>query len=63
MNPPAMESATAFSKKLSKNVPHLRTHSLPQSDLAGSFPDRDQHDVHDADTANDQRNRCHPRQH
>ena len=36
---------------------------LSQSDLAGSFSHRDEHDVHDSDAADEQRHQGHPAQH
>src|SRR5438876_204062 len=44
----------SIKQKLVKNYPASCVHRRPDSDLARSFSDSDQHDVHDSDAANDQ---------
>ncbi len=43
-----------FDEELVEDLVAARADGLAQADLAGSFGDRDQHDVHDADAADDQ---------
>src|SRR5438128_1347248 len=44
-----------FDQELQKDVPSPRTDRLADADLARSFGARNEHDVHDADAADDQR--------
>ena len=41
-----------FSEELGENVTRLRADCHAQADFAGALGDADQHDVHDADAAN-----------
>ena len=45
-----------FDEELQQDVLTARAERLAHADFAGAFGDRDQHDVHDDDAADDQRN-------
>ena len=45
-----------FGQELDQDIASARAQGFAQADLAGAFGDRDQHDVHDADAAHQQRN-------
>src|SRR6185369_6793647 len=47
-------------EELGEDVATARADGLADADLAGPLPDRDQHDVHDPDAADDQRDRGDP---
>ncbi len=51
---PKKREGGGFGEKLDKNVPGTGSYCHPYPDFPGSFPDRDQHDVQDADTPHDQ---------
>ena len=52
-----------FNQKLSKDIVRLGSDGLAQSDFACPFPERNQHDIHDADTAHYQRHGSNGGQH
>ena len=54
---PITEMITASSRNCSQDVPFACADRHADADLAGAFGDRDQHDVHDADAADQQRYR------
>src|SRR5216683_4870788 len=45
-----------FHEELAEDIPRPRAHGHAQADLPRALGDRNQHDVHDADPADDQRN-------
>ena len=47
-----------FHEKLNQDVMPARAGRFSNADLARSLGDRDQHDIHDDDSADDQRDRC-----
>ena len=47
-------------EELGEDVPAARADGLADADLAGPLADRDQHDVHDPDAADDERDRGDP---
>src|SRR5215471_4340629 len=58
-DPPDQRKDQGFDQELPSDVAATGTDRHAQPDFAGPFGHRDQHDVHDADAADDQRNRCH----
>ena len=48
-----------FDEELQADVARLGAHGDANADLAGAFGDADEHDVHDADAADHQRNAGH----
>src|SRR5215217_2359514 len=56
MSPPRTQSVT-LGQELIADVPASGADGEPEADLAGALGDRDQHDVHDADAADDERQR------
>ena len=61
-NPPARLRMMASIRNWIRTSAGARAQRLAQTDLARAFGDRDQHDVHDADAADEQRDARHPGQ-
>ena len=57
MIPPRDDKTTASTRELHQHLPLPGTDGETDTDLAGPFGDRDQHDIHDADTADQQTDR------
>ncbi len=55
--PPSRVSAVASCQELTQDVAPACADGQAHADLAGSFRHAHQHDVHDADAADDQRDR------
>ncbi len=53
--PPNEADDDGLDEELQEDVLAARADGEPQADLAGALGDRDQHDVHDADAADEQR--------
>ena len=49
-----------FGQELQADIGRSGSDSLADADLTRPFGDADQHDIHDADAADDQRHPCHP---
>ena len=60
MSPPSTDSVSASIEELGQDVPAAGADRLADADLAGPLGDRDEHDVHDPDAADDQRDRGDP---
>ena len=57
MRPPMQREGQRLDEELGEDVAATRADRLADADLAGPLADRDQHDVHDPDAADDQRDR------
>src|SRR5205809_3579607 len=60
--PPDEGQRDGFHEELAQDVSAPGSHGHPQPNFSGSFGHRDQHDVHDPDTAHEQRDRGNGRQ-
>ncbi len=61
--PPAIDRVTASTRNCVEDVARLGSDGLAKADLARSLADGDEHDVHDADAADDQRDGSDCREH
>ena len=57
MRPPRTDSVSASIRNWARMSPPAGADGLADADLAGPLADRDQHDVHDPDAADDERDR------
>ena len=60
MRPPSSDRVSASTRNWARMSRPTRADRLADADLAGPLADRDQHDVHDPDAADDQRDRGDP---